>query len=622
MLLSFSPPRARSHLTSTGLLARALGVAAMFTVAGVPVPAIATEQADKPVHAIAMVGDPKHGPDFTHFSYVNPGAPKGGRLTLGAFGSFDSLNPLIIKGRAAAGIRGYVYESLLVRAYDEPFTMYGHLAKHIAVPDDRGSITFYMDPDARFSDGEPVTVDDVIFSHALLRDKGRHNHRSYYSKVSKVERIGDTGVRFTLDADGDREMPLILGLMPILPKHRIDLETFEETTFDKPIGSGPYLIADADPGVSITYKRNPNYWAANKPALRGRYNFDELRFDYYRDQNALFEAFKKGDIDVRSESDPIRWNQGFSGAALESGRMKRTEFPIATPSGMAALAFNTRRPPLNDPQVRRALIQLFDFNWINQSLYSGAYTRTESFFDRSELSSAGRPADETERTYLAPFADAVLPEVIDGSARLPETDGTGRNRANQRIAMGMLAKAGWRRSDGRLVNASGEPLKFEALAVTRDQERLMLTFARSVRPLGIEIDVRNVDSTIFQRRVGTFDFDMIQTRWGASLSPGNEQTYRWGSSSADRSPTLNYAGVRNPAADALIQRILEARDRPSFISAVRAFDRVLRSGNYVLPLFHLEKQWVAYWSHLAYPETTSLYGFQLDTWWQAKPKGE
>lgn len=574
----------------------------------------------EPRHAIAMHGEPKYQQGYSHFGYVDPGAPKGGRLSLSVLGTFDSLNPLIVRGVAAAGLRGYVYESLLMRALDEPFSLYGHIAETVETPDDRSWVAFAITDKARFSDGKPITVDDVIFSHALLRDKGRPNHRFYYSKVIKVEKIGERTVKFTFSPDGDREMPLIMGLMPIMPKHSVDREKFEQTSLKPPLGSGPYLVAAAEAGTSITYRRNPDYWARDTPALRGRANFDEIHFEYYRDTNAMFEAFKKGLFTVRSEGDPGQWAQAYDFHAAKDGRVKRAEFPIALPSGMSALVFNTRRAPFNDPKVRRALTLLFDFEWLNKNLYHGLYVRTQSYFDRSELSSHGRPADERERALLAKFPNLVRPDVLDGSHAFPVSDGTGRNRQNLRKAMGLLKQAGYVLKNGRLVNAeTGKPVAFEIMAATRSQERLLLTFARALKRTGIEARVRQVDSAIYQRRKTSFDFDMVQNNWPASLSPGNEQSFRWSAKSADTQGTFNYPGVKNPAVDAMIEAVLQARSRADFVSAVRALDRVLLSGDYVVPLFHLPKQWVAHWTNLAFPETTSLYGFQLDTWWAQKP---
>ena len=534
----------------------------------------------------------------------------------GVQGSYDSLNPLIVKGNPAEGLRDYLYESLLARANDEPFTLYGLIAESVETPDDRSFVEFTLRPEAKFSDGTPITVDDVIFSHALLRDHGRPNHRSYYKKVAKVEQTGERKVKFTFDASGDREMPLIIGLMPILPKHRIDPEQFEKTTLVPPIGSGPYTLAKVDPGKSLTYQRDPNYWGRELPVNRGLYNFDEIRFDYYRDGGSLFESFKSGLVRLRNEDDPTRWSEGYEFPAVKDGRVLKEELPVETPAGMSALVFNTRRPLFADPRVRQALIRLFDFEWVNRTLYHGQYARTESYFARSELSSHGLPADAAERKLLAPFADAVKPSIMDGSFAFPVSDGSGENREGRREALQLLEAAGYRLSGGKLVNAAtGEPVVIEILAATRAQERLLLTYAQALKQVGIEAKIRQVDSAQYQRRKQTYDFDMIQYYWPVSLSPGNEQSFRWGSEAAVTEGSFNYPGIKSPAVDAMIEALLKAQDRDDFVSATRALDRVLLSGDYVIPLFYLPRQWVAHWSDLKRPEKTPLYGYQIDSWW-------
>ena len=569
-----------------------------------------------PQPGLAMHGEPREPKGFTHFPYVNPDAPKGGRATFAVQGSFDSLNPLIVKGAAADGVREYIYESLLARAYDEPFSLYGLIAESVETPADRHFVEFTLNPAAKFSDGTPITVEDVIFSHAVLRDHGRPNHRSYYKKVAKVEKTGERKVRFTFDASGDREMPLIIGLMPVLPRHLIDPERFEKTSLAPPIGSGPYTVAKIDPGKSISYRRDPNYWGRDLPVNRGLYNFDEIRFDYYRDAGSMFEAFKSGLVRLRNEEDPTRWTEGYDFPALRDGRVVKETLPVETPAGMAALAFNTRRPIFADPRVRQALIKLFDFEWVNRTLFHGQYARTESYFARSELSSHGKPADQAERTLLAPFADLVKPAIMDGDFAFPVSDGSGENREGRVEALQLLEEAGYQLTGGKLINkATGEPFAFEILAVTRAQERLLLTYARALKQVGIEARIRQVDSAQYQRRKQTYDFDMIQYFWPVSLSPGNEQSFRWGSEAAVTEGSFNYPGVRNAGVDAMIEALLKAGDRDSFVSAVRALDRLLLSGDYVIPLFHLPGQWVAHWSDLKRPEKTPLYGYQIDAWW-------
>lgn len=563
-----------------------------------------------------MHGEPRERKGFTQFPYANPDAPKGGRVTFAVQGSFDSLNPLIVKGAPADGLREYVYESLLARANDEPFTLYGLIAESVETPPDRSFVEFTLRPEAKFSDGVPITVDDVIFSHALLRDHGRPNHRSYYRKVTKVEKTGERKVRFTFDGSGDREMPLIIGLMPVLPRHLIDPDQFEKTSLAAPVGSGPYTITKVDPGKSITFKRDRNYWGRDLAVNRGLYNFDEIRFDYYRDAGSMFEAFKSGLVQLRNEDDPTRWTEGYNFPAIRDGRVIKEELPVETPAGMSALAFNTRRPIFADPRVREALIKLFDYEWVNRTLYHGQYARTESYFARSELSSHGRAADEGERELLAPYKDQVKPAIMDGSFAFPVSDGTGENRDGRREALALFEQAGYQLKDGKLIKvATGEPLEFEILAATRAQERLLLTYARALKQVGIEARIRQVDSAQYQRRKQTYDFDMIQYFWPVSLSPGNEQSFRWGSEAAVTEGSFNYPGVKSEGVDAMIEAVLRARDRDDFVSAVRALDRLLLSGDYVIPLFHLPSQWVARWRDLRRPSTTPLYGYQIDTWW-------
>jgi peptide/nickel transport system substrate-binding protein len=573
-------------------------------------------QAAEPTHAVAMHGAAEEPADFKHFSYANPDAPKGGHMTIGVSGSFDSLNPMIVKGNAVAGMREYVYETLMARGLDEPFTLYGLIAETAEMAEDRSEIVFNLNPRARFSDGKPITADDVLFSWQLLRDKGRPNHRSYYAKVKVAERLSERSVRFVLEGQ-DLEMPLILGLMPVLPKHAIDPETFDHTTLHAPIGSGPYLVQQVEPGRSIVYRRNPDYWGRDLPANRGRFNFDEVRFDYYRDGIAMFEAFKSGALDFWYEEDPARWASGYDIPAVRDGRIKRTSFDIGLPAGMTALVFNTRRQVFQDQRVRQALIALFDFEWVNRNLYHGLYKRTQSFFERSDLSSHGRPADERERVLLAPFKGAVKPAILAGTYSFPTSDASGQDRKNMRAAFELLKKAGYVLKGRTLVEAdTGQPLAFEMLATSVAQERLFGGYANTLARLGITARIRVVDSAQYQQRLTSYDYDMIQGTWPSSLSPGNEQIFRWNSRMARQDGTYNWAGVANPAVDAMIQAMLAAKEKENFVSATRALDRVLLSGDYVIPLFHLPKQWLAYWDRFAYPDKSPLFGYNIDVWWE------
>jgi peptide/nickel transport system substrate-binding protein len=568
-------------------------------------------------YAIAMHGAPALAADFTHMPYANPDAPKGGRLVWGLSGTFDSLNPLIVKGLAIQQIRGFVVESLMARGYDEPFTLYGLLAKSIETDDARSYVTFRLDPKARFSDGRPVLAEDVLFSWNLLRDHGRPNHRQYYAKVTKADALDPLTVRFDLSGANDRELPLILGLMPILPRHATDVATFEETTMSGPVGSGPYRVSAVKPGASVTLTRNPDYWGRDLPVNRGSWNFDEIRLDFYREANGLFEAFKRGLYEFRVETEPLRWHDGYDFPAARKGEVIRDTIRTGVPQPSEFLVFNTRRPAFSDIKVRQALTLLFDFEWINRNYFFGLYARSPSYFAGSELSAYGRTADDRERELLKPFASHIEPNILDGSYRLPVSDGSGRDRAALRSALSLLSQAGYD-LDGTVLRqrATKAPLSFEILVTTRDHERIALAYQRDLRRAGIEASVRVVDPVQFDQRRLAFDFDMIPSRWDQSLSPGNEQSFYWGSEAADRQGTRNYMGARDPAIDALIAAMLEARERDAFVSAVRALDRTLMSGFYAIPLFNVVEQWIARWNRVERPTTTALTGYLPETWWQ------
>ena len=578
---------------------------------------IAIAEAAEPRHAIAMHGEPAMPEEFTRVRYANPAAPKGGRLVHGVLGTFDSLNPLIVRGLALGAIRGYVVESLMARGYDEPFTLYGLVARSVETDAERSYVTFTLDPAARFSDGKPVTPADVIFSWQLLRDKGRPNHRTYYAKVTKAEAVGERAVRFDLAGSNDRELPLILGLMPVLAKHAIRPETFEETSFEAPLGSGPYVVGAVDPGKSVTFKRNPDYWGRDLAISRGLWNFDEIRFDYYRDANSHLEAFKRGLYDFRNEHDPTRWQTGYDFPALRDGRVLKEELATGVPKASSVYVFNTRRAIFSDIRVREAISLLFDFEWINHGYFFDLYRRTASYFEGSELSSYRRPADARERALLAPFAGAVRADVLDGIWSPPVSDGSGRDRAMLRRALDLFAAAGYElRGTALIERRTGRPFTFEILVASRDDERLALLFSQSLKRAGIVARVRSVDAVQYDGRKLAYDFDMIENRWDQSLSPGNEQAFYWGSAAADAPGTRNYMGVKSPAVDAMIAALLRAESQGDFVSAVRALDRVLISGVYVVPLFHLPAQWIARWTTVGRPPHTSIYGYLPETWWR------
>jgi peptide/nickel transport system substrate-binding protein len=568
-------------------------------------------------YALAMHGGPALSADFAHMPYANPNAPKGGRMVQGLLGTFDSINPLIVRGLAVQQIRGYVIESLMARGNDEAFTLYGLLAKSVETDDARTYVIFHLDPKARFSDGHAVLAEDVLFSWALLRDRGRPNHRQYYSKVARAEALDPLTVRFDFGGVIDRELPLILGLMPVLPKHAVDVASFEETTMAAPIGSGPYRVTAVNPGANVTLTRNPGYWGHDLPVNRGLWNFDEIRIDFYREANGQFEAFKRGLYDFRVETEPLRWHDGYDFAAARNGEVIRDTIKTGMPQPSEFLVFNTRRPAFSDIRVRQALTLLFDFAWINRNYFFGLYQRSPSFFAGSELSAYGRPADARERELLRPFLSHIRPEILDGTYHLPTTDGSGRDRETLRAALALLFEAGYE-FDGTVLrqHSTKAPLSFEILVTTRDQERIALAYSRDLKRAGIAATVRAVDAVQFdQRRLG-FEFDMIQNRWDQSLSPGNEQSFYWGSEAADQQGTRNYMGAKDPAIDALIAAMLAARERPAFLSAVRALDRALMSGFYAIPLFNVGEQWIARWNRIERPDTTALTGYLPETWWQ------
>lgn len=573
--------------------------------------------AARPAHAIAMHGRPALPEGFDHFPYANPAAPQGGRLTWCLQGAFDSLNPFNIRsGSTAQGLNGNVFQTLMARSLDEPFTLYGQIAKSIETDDARDYVIFRLDPRARFSDGSPITADDVLFTFNLFREKGRPPQRAAYGQVRKAEKLDDLTVRYDLSGVGDRELPLNLALMAVLPRRHVDPETFSDTTLKPPVGSGPYVVAEVRPGERLTLARDPNYWGRDLPVHRGLFNFDEIRIDYYRDANALFEAFKAGGCDYRLETDPTRWQRGYVFPAIRDGRARTASIPFGLPKGMDGFAFNTRRPIFADVKTREALGLMFDFEWINANLFGGLYTRTKSFFDDSPLSSHGRPADARERALLAPFPGAVREDILEGRWSPHVSDGAGRDRAGAKRALSLLAQAGWRRGDDGLYHRDGQTLSFEIVVQSRAQERLASAFAQSLARIGVEARVRMVDEVQYQRRRQTFDFDMMPGAWIASPSPGAEQRGRWGSAAADQEGSFNLAGVRSPAIDAMIAAVVSARSDEDFVAAVRALDRLLLSGFYIVPLYHASDQWIAWWTRLDKPARTPLFGVNLDVWWR------
>jgi peptide/nickel transport system substrate-binding protein len=580
--------------------------------------------AAEPTHGLAMHGAPALPPDFDHFPYADPAAQKGGKLRVGLAGTFDSLNPFNLKsGSAAQGLVGNVFQGLMARSQDEPFTLYPLIAQSIDIDAARTHVTFHLDPRAHFSDGKPITSQDVLFSFDLLKSKGRPQQRIAYGLVKSITAPDAHTVSYDLTGVGDRELPLILAIMPVLPKHATDVERFSDATLAKPIGSGPYVIADAQPGARLLLKRDPDYWAADASSQRGLYNFDEIDIEYFRDGNSLFEAFKAGLLDYREETSTTRWSMGYDFPAIRDGRVAREALKNENPRGLEGFVFNTRRGIFKDVRLREAFGMMFDFEWINANLYSGLYARTKSFFDESELSSSGRPASERERALLAPYPDAVRADILEGTWRPPVNDGSGRDREMAKRALERLAAAGYHIEGDRLMK-DGEPVSFEIMVRDRNQERLALNYAGSLARIGVEVRVRLVDEVQYQRRRQKFDFDMMIGQYLASASPGNEQRMRWGSASATQESSFNLAGAASPAIDALIVALLAAQSHEDFVTAVRAYDRVLLSGFYVVPLFHASEQWIAHSTDIARPErlpryAAPLFGPTLESWWRKNP---
>jgi peptide/nickel transport system substrate-binding protein len=571
-------------------------------------------------HGIAMHGEPALEPGFAHLPYADPAAPKGGRITLALQGTFDSLNPLIVLGVAPDVVPRYVLQSLMMRSQDEPFTVYGLVARAAEMPDDRSSITFHLDPRARFSDGRALTAEDVRFTFDLLKKNGKPFHRSSFGQVKAVEIMDPHRIRFDLSGSNDRELPLIIAMMPIFPAHATNPDTFDKTTLAPPIGSGPYAVSEVRPGERVVLTRRKDFWADDLPVTRGLYNFEEIRYDFYRDANTLFEAFKAGLYDFRQEGDAGRWATGYDIPPVRNGLIVRETLPNRLPKGMNGFVFNSRRSHFGDVRVREALGYLFDFGWVNRNLFSGLLTRSDSYFAGSDLASTGRPADARERMLLSAFPGAVREDILEGRWSPPAADGSGRDREMAHRALALLEQAGWTLEAGVLRNArTGEPFVFEMLVNSRYQERLALNFAQSLKRIGVQAKVRLVDDVQYWRRVAQFDFDMIQWLWPASASPGNEQRNRWSSAAAERSGSFNYAGVSSPAVDRMSDALLEARSREDFVSAVRALDRLLLSGFYVVPLFYIGDQWLAYRADLQKPDHTPLLGTNIDLWWR-KPR--
>jgi len=569
-------------------------------------------------HAIAMHGTPKYAPDFERFDYTSAAAVKGGKVKLSAIGTFDSLNPFIPKGTPATGL-GLLYDTLTTRSYDEPFTEYGLLAEALEYPEDRSWIIYHLNPNARFHDGHPVTAEDVAFTLDVLKEKGNPFYRYYYANIKSVEALGKHKVKFTFDGKDNRELALITGQLSILPKHFWETRDFSKSTLESPLGSGPYRIKAMDPGHSLTLERNPDYWANDLPVNRGIYNYGEIRYDYYRDRNVEFEAFKAGEFDYRVENNSKTWATGYEIDAVKQGRIQKVQIAHSNPTGMQGYLFNLRRNIFQSPAIREAISYAFDFEWSNKNLFYGQYQRTNSYFSNSDLASSGLPQGE-ELAILEKFRAQLPEEIFTTPFEAPSTDGSGNNRKNLRSAKKILDRAGYKVRDNTLYTPDGKtPIEFEILLVAPAFERITNPFVKNLQRLGIKANVRIVDASQYINRTRSFDFDMIIQSIGQSTSPGNEQRDFWHSSAADIEGSRNVAGIKDPVVDQLVELVISAPNRESLVTRTRALDRVLLSKHLVVPQWHTTHHRLAYWDKFQQPAVSTSYdpGYLMGfmTWW-------
>ncbi len=577
-------------------------------------PAAAQYQAT-PAKGVAMHGNPRYGWNFKHFDYANPDAPKGGTLKMSAYGSFDTFNPYTIKGVSAAGT-GLLFDTLMVESADEPFSEYGLIAETVEMPKDRSWVAFNINKKARFHDGTPVTAEDVVFSFDILRTKGLPMFRYYYGNVDKAVAEKPMRVLFVFKPGDNRELPLILGQMPVFSKKYWQNRDFSATTLEPPVGSGPYKVAGFETGRYVVYERDPDYWAKDLPPVRGFYNFDKIRYDYYRDATVAVEGFKSGAFDLRVENEAKKWVSAYEGFSEKNGMIKKN-FNHSLPSGMQGFVFNTRRAIFADRRVRQALGLAFDFEWSNKNLFYGLYKRTQSYFDNSDMAAKGLPKGE-ELKLLNKYRDRLPPEVFTRPFSLEKTSGDGNIRPQLEKAFKLLEEAGWTVRDGVLKNEKGDPFRFEILidsASSSAWERIALPYIRNLKRLGVEAVLRAVDTTQYKNRTDSYDYDMIVNIWGQSTSPGNEQRYFWGSAAADMNGSQNYAGIKNPVVDELIEEIIEAPDRKKLVAAVKALDRVLLWEHYVVPHWFVPSVRLVYWNKFGIPDDSVMKGVQLMTWW-------
>lgn len=565
------------------------------------------------LHALTLGDAPKYGPDFKHLDYVNPDAPKGGSVNYGATGTFDSFNAFIVKG-TPAGMPG-LYDTLTTQVEDDALSEYGLLAESVEVAEDKSWVIFNLRPEARWHDGQPVTADDVVFTFNTLIEKGNPRYRYYYADVEKAEKLGDHRVKFQFKIPGNRELPVIMGQLAVLPKHWWEGRKFEDVLLEAPLGSGPYKLGKFELGRTFTMERVPDYWGKDLPVNVGTNNYDQIRYTFYQDPEIQLEAFKAGSIDIRSENSARRWATQYEFPAVKDGRVIKEMIPHNNPVGIQGFIFNIRKPIFADPKVRQALIYAFDFETFNKTLAYSQYTRTRSYFQNSEMEAKGLPSPE-ELEILNPLKDQIPPEVFTTEYNPPVTDGTGNARDNLAKAAALLNEAGWKVENGKRVK-DGKPLEFEFLDDDPAAERTILPFARNLELIGVKVNLRIVDSAQYQARAETFDFDMTTNIWGVSSSPGNEQREYWGSHAADVPGSDNLIGIKNPAIDRLIDLIVTAPTRKDLIIRCTALDRVLQWNYYLVPNFTLAAFRIAYWNKFGMPEKRPdpLYSFGSSAWW-------
>jgi microcin C transport system substrate-binding protein len=578
--------------------------------AALALPAAAQDQTVKPVPALAMHGAPKYGPDFKHLDYVNPDAPKGGSVVFRAIGTFDSFNPYTIQGTPGPGAS---YETLTTSTLDEPFSQYGLIAETLEVPEDRSWVIFNLRKEARWHDGQPITADDVAFTFNLLKEKGPPFYQSYFSSVAKVEKLGDRRIKFSFVPGDNRELPLIVGQMPVLPQHLWKDRDITQPTLDIPDGSGPYKLSKFEAGRSITLERVKDYWGKDLPINVGQNNFDTIRYDYYRDDTVALEAFKSGAYDIRLESSAKNWATAYEIPAVKDGRIIKEKIPTEGRNLMQGYLFNLRRPIFQDRKVREALQYAFDFEWSNKALFYGQYVRIRSYFGPSELGATGLPSPE-ELKILEPFRGKIPDEVFTKEYNPPKTDGSGDARANLEIASKILDDDGWKIENG-VRTKDGMTLDFEILLDQETFERVTQPFIQNLAQIGVRAHMRTVDPAQYQKRMDDFDYDMTVHLVAESLSPGNEQRDWWGSKSAETRGGSNLGGIEDPVVDALVEKIIAAKDRDDLVYSTRALDRVLQWGFYFIPHWNAPFDRVAYWNKYAHPRNMPKYGLTYDIWW-------